>query len=147
MTIGGKTICWINTHLAVANAQPRYDQCAELFAMAESEEYCIITGDFNQFSSDTTSNDWKNMLKQFVDAGYKLANCENDNSFVWTFSDKKTATGLDDTSAFYAPNCQDNIIVSGNIDIEAVIFGAIKLDYLNGDTIDHVPITALLTIN
>lgn len=148
LSIGGKSICWINTHLAVKNAQPRYSQCAELFDMAEDEDYCIITGDLNHYSTDTSSADWQNMYKQFADAGYNLANCADNNHFVWTYSSKKTASGLDDATAFYAPNCPDNIITSGNIDIINTYFDEIKLSYLNGsDAIDHIPLIVELVIN
>ena len=143
----GKRICWLNAHLEVSNATPRYAQMAELFAMAEQEQYCILTGDFNQYSNSTASSDWQNMYKQFVDAGYHLANCEDNDHFVWTYSSKSTATGLDDTTAFYAPNCPDNIIASSNINIINVSFDDTKLSYLNGQTIDHIPIIAELQIS
>lgn len=146
LNIGGKNVCWINTHLAVANDQPKYDQCAELFAMAEQEDYCIITGDLNQYSYNTAHAGWQNMYKRFVDAGYNLANCKDDNHYVWTYSPKTTATGLDDTSAFYAPNAPDNIITSPNITIDNIVFDEIKLEYLDGNTIDHVAIIAELTL-
>lgn len=147
LNVGGKTVCWLNTHLCVTTASSKYDQMAELFALAEQEEYCILTGDFNQHSTQTSDVGWQNMYKRFVDAGYNLANCKDDNHYVWTFSPKTTATGLDDTSAFYAPNAPDNIITSSNITFNNIVFDEIKLEYLDGNTIDHVGMVAELQIN
>lgn len=147
ISIGGVSVCWINTHLAVHTASTRYAQIGELFDMAENEDYCIITGDLNHYSNNTSSADWQNMYKQFSDAGYYLANCSDNEHFVWTYSSATTASSLDDTTAFHSPNCPDNIIVSGNIEFLNIYFDDTKLSYLNGDEIDHIPIIAELQIN
>ncbi len=140
-TKNGKRICVINTHLCLLTTSYKYQQMSELFALAENEEYCIITGDFNFFGMSVEDNDYINMYKQFVDAGYNLANCTEDRGFTKTYSNSTTATSLDDFTS--AP---DNIIVSGNININSVIYDLTKLNYLNGSVIDHIPIIATLQI-
>ena len=137
----GKRICFINTHLCFLTTSYKYQQMSELFALAENEEYCIITGDFNFFGLSVSDNDYINMYKPFVDAGYNLANCTEDRGFTKTYSNSTTATSLDDFT-----NAADNIIVSGNININNVIYDLTKLNYLNGSVIDHIPIIATLQI-
>lgn len=139
---GGKTITWINTHLCYLNATPKYAQMAELFAIAEQKEYCIITGDFNNYAESISDDDYVNMFKQYVDAGYNLANCSPLAGFTKTCSELTTATTTADLM-----NAADGIITSGNIDIESVIFDTTKFSYLDGNPIDHIPVIAELQIN
>lgn len=136
LNVGGHNVCIINTHLCLTDA-PKWAQMAELFEIAENEEYCILTGDFNSFALSTADNDYINMFKPFVDAGYKLAN----SNFTKTYCRANSATSLNDFDT--AP---DNIIVSGNINIDSVVFDTTKLNYLNGSKIDHIPVIATLSI-
>lgn len=142
ITFGGKVITWINTHLCYLTTAPKYAQMAELFDIAEQKEYCIITGDFNNTASSVSDNDYINMFKPYVDAGYNLANCSPSAGFTKTCSDLTTAT----TTADLINPC-DSIITSGNIDIVDVVFDTTKFSYLNGDPIDHIPVIAELQIN
>lgn len=142
--LGGKRIALFNTHLCVTNATPRYAQMAELFALAEQEEYCIITGDFNSNTKPLTTetDDYIYQYKPFVDAGYNLANNSPVAGFTNTHSSETSVANLSAlTSAL------DSIIVSGNIDIVSVTFDPTKLSYQNGQKFDHIPIIAELTIN
>lgn len=142
ITVGGKTITWINTHLCYLTKSVMYEQMAEVFAMAEQCEYVIITGDFNSGVTGLEENDYIYMYKQFVDAGYNLANNSPTAGFVNTYAYLTNPTSLADLQT--AP---DSIIVSGNIDIDSVVFDTTKFSYLNGSVIDHIPVIATLTIH
>ena len=140
----GKRIAFFCTHLCVRNAEPRYAQMQELFDMAEDEEYCIITGDFNSTDRPLTelSDDYINQYKLFVDAGYHLANNSPTAGFTNTHATATEISSLADlTSAL------DSIIVSNNIVIDNVIFDPTKISYQNGTKFDHIPVIAYLTIN
>lgn len=137
----GKTICVINTHLCYLTTSVKYAQMAEVFALAQQEEYCIILGDFNFFAMSVEEEDYIQMYKPFVDAGYNLANCTADRGFNKTYSHQNTASTQADLQ-----NAPDNIIVSGNIEIDSVVYDMTKLSYLNGEKIDHIPIVATLII-
>ena len=143
-TIGEKRIAFFNTHLCVTNSAPRYAQMAELFALAEQEEYCVITGDFNSTEKpmSASASDYINQYKLFVDAGYNLANNSPVAGFTNTHSSETSVANLSAlTSAL------DSIIVSGNIDIDSVTFDRTKLLYQNGQKFDHIPVIAELVIN
>ena len=140
--VNGKTITWINTHLCYITHSVTYEQMAEVFAMAEQCEYCIITGDFNSSTVNATSADYLNMYKQFVDAGYNLANNSPSSGFQNTFTNATTASSLADLT-----DAPDTIITSGNITISDVVFDTTKFSYLNGSSIDHIPVVSTLTIN
>ena len=142
LSVKSKTICWINTHLCYHTEASKHAQMAEVFALAEAEDYVIITGDFNSTALSTAGSDYTGMFKQFVDAGYNLANSSPTVGFTKTWTDSATAT----STAEMTDPC-DNIITSGNIDIVSVRFDPIKFDYLNGKSIDHIPIVVRLKIN
>lgn len=138
---GDVSICWINTHLSVYDSAVRYAQMGEVLAMAEQEEYCIMTGDFNHYSNNTSSSDWINMYKPFLDGGYHIANCNNDNDFHWTYTNTSISNVLQ------APNCPDNIITTGNIDIISTTYDMTKFQYVTTQNIDHIPVFCVLNIN
>lgn len=145
----GVNICIVNTHLAVGAADSttiRRLQMQELYNLVNAEQYCILIGDFNQYSNTTASGDWQAMYKPFSDDGWHLGNFKDDNNIQWTYSPKNTASSLADTSAFYAPNAPDNIITSPDILITRPVFDATKLSYLNGSTIDHIPMVCELSV-
>lgn len=141
IVVGGKTVTIINTHLCYLTQSIKWLQMQEVFAIAEQCERCIITGDFNSGIVTEESDDYINMYKQFVDAGYNLANLSPDAGFHNTFTGSATATSLADLTT--AP---DTIIVSGNIDIKNVVFDDTKFSYLDGNPIDHIPVVATLEI-
>lgn len=139
--VNGKTIKWINTHLAPNTAEYKYLQMAEVLALAINKEYCIITGDFNSLLYESSSDaEYARMYAPFANAGFKMAN-HNPNSFTKTWTNISNATSLAD---FTYPT--DDIIVSSNIDIVDVVFDTTKLSNLNGQSIDHIPIIATLKI-
>lgn len=140
--VGGVPVTWINTHLCFLTPSVMYEQMREVFDMAQNCERCIITGDFNSGVVNATSADYLGMYKQFVDAGYNLANNSPAAGFQNTFTNSATASSLADLTT--AP---DTIIVSQNITIDEVWFDTTKFDYLNGSSIDHIPVVARLTLN
>ena len=141
INIGGKTIKWINAHLCFETPSVKWLQMGELFDIAEQHDYVILTADFNSTAMTATSDDYINMYKQFVDAGYNLANNSPSAGFQNTWGSSTNPTSLADLTW-----ACDSIITSSNIDIENVVFDDTKLDYLNGNQIDHIPVVAYITI-
>ena len=137
----GKHICWINTHLAVLNDSYKYAQMSEVFTMAESEDYVIITGDFNSQHQTFSDSDYLNMYKMFVDAGYNLITNSPTSGIVRTHSTSTFVTSLREMST---PT--DCIIVSGNIGISDSVFDTTKFSYLDGNPIDHIAMVATLEV-
>lgn len=142
ISVGGKTIKWINAHLCFETQSVKWLQMGELFAIAEQCDYAILTGDFNSTAMTASSNEYINMFKQFVDAGYNLANNSPTAGFHNTWGSSTNPTSLADLTW-----ACDGIITTSNIDINEVVFDDTKLDYLNGYPIDHIPVVAYLTIN
>lgn len=141
ITVNGKTVTFINTHLCYLTQSVKWQQMGELFSIAEQCEYAIITGDFNSGAMTAESDDYIHMYKPFVDAGYNLANNSPQAGFTNTFTTATTASSLSDLTT--AP---DTIITTGNIDINSVVFDTTKFSYLNGSSIDHIPVVAYLSI-
>ena len=136
--VNGKKICWINTHIDL-NETTRYLQLAELKNIMLSEEYAILTGDLNTSKIiDSTSPEWENAIKPFLDSGLKCANNNDTYGYNWTWADlnfTKTAK-------------VDNIIVTPNIDFVEVVFDKTRMDYINStDVPEHNPIIVKLRVN
>lgn len=141
ISVGGKTITWINTHLCLTD-EYKYLQMKEIFDIMETKEYAIATGDFNIKTYNSTSDaPYINMVKQFADAGYNVAN-NKATGHTNTHTSATTASSLAD---LVSP--LDDIITTGNIDILSVTFDTTKFSYLNGSAIDHIPVIADLQIN
>lgn len=138
ITFDDKRIAVFNTHLDV-NAPEKTSQAKELFNALANEEYFIVIGDFNTVCTSTADTDYINMVKQFADAGYNLANCSEKFGFINTCT---AGTSLIETD--WRP--RDHIITSANIDIEAVIADTTKIDANTGLTIDHIPLVVYLKI-
>lgn len=143
MMIAGDTVKWINTHLAALNASYKFLQMGEVFALSQAyraQGYpVIITGDFNSWADDAADDEYIYMYKQFVDAGYVLANNTPTLGFTKTWTDSKTATSL--AQMTYAT---DNIIVSPEFSIDTIKFDTTKFSWLDGNPIDHIPIIVSL---
>lgn len=140
---GGKRVCWLNTHLAYLTTEYKYLQMREIFDMAQQEQRVIITGDFNSFNNDTADSEYLNMYKQYVDAGYNLANNSPESGVTNTYTSATSVSGLSDLT-----DPPDSIIVSSNIRITNVVFDTTKLQsqYYDGTSIDHIPVIATLLI-
>lgn len=142
ITVGEKTIKIINTHLCLTN-EYKYLQMAELLEYASQCEYFIMTGDFNAYAYDSTSDDeYTQMWKIWHDGGYHCANHQADGSYISTYTSSATAESLADFRSG-----TDDIITSSNIDIVKTDYDTIKLSYLNGDAIDHIAVISTLVIN
>lgn len=140
-TYNGKSICWINAHLATStNEAAKVAQAEELFDMVRDEEYFIITGDFNTGGGYTTAApEYATIMKQFIDAGYHSANYSDQHGFFKTWINGKTAES--------SGAATDQIITSANITIDAVILDTIKISYADGtQNIDHIPLVAEVTV-
>ena len=141
-TYNNKTICWVNTHLETSDYESvKVAQAQEIFNLVQNEPYFIITGDFNTVCKSVNDTEYTTIMKQFVDAGYNVANCSNQHGFIDTWTSGSTASGT------WYP-C-DHIITSSNIDIDTVIADTTKIDVASetGQSIDHLPLIAYLTIN
>ena len=101
--INGKKVCLINAHLSI---EPSFDvnrkaEYEDLLREMEKEEYVIVFGDFNAY----TTREFKN----FTDAGYSIANGGKKGIFAtWTNFGKDSSWGN---------TAIDNIVVSPNIEI------------------------------
>lgn len=141
-TFDEKTICWINTHLETSSAESvKVAQAEEVFDLVQNETYFIITGDFNTVCKSVNDTEYTTIMKQFIDAGYHSANCSAQHGFLDTWTSGSTASGT------WYP-C-DHVITSPNIEITNVIVDTDKIDIAEqtGQSIDHLPIIAYLTIN
>ena len=143
ISVNGKTIKWINTHLAPNTASYKYLQMQEILNLAKNHRYVIITGDFNSYNYTSPSDsEYADMYGIFANEGFKMAN-HQPNSYTKTWTNNTSATSLAD---FTSPT--DDIIVSPSIDIVDVVFDTTKLSYLmSGQEIDHIPIIATLEIS
>lgn len=165
ITIGGKSIAVFNVHMTWESltSTKRITEAKELFDIVANEEYFIIIGDLNLTCRSTTDRDYIEMVKQFEDAGYNVANCspkaniayrypENNNlayempdapsqGFVYTCTESTTSTYTDE---WYA---HDSIITSANIEIAQTEVDLFKtttpVDYVK---LDHFPLISYLTV-
>lgn len=134
-----KRIAVYNTHFDTGTTQ-KTAQAKELFDAVANDEYFIIIGDLNTVCTSMTDEDYINMVKQFADAGYNLANCSEKFGFINTCT---SGTSLNETD--WRP--RDHIITSANIAINSVVADTTKIDANTGMTIDHLPLVAYLTVN
>lgn len=135
-----KRICWINTHLSY-RTNYTYTQMSEILELISNEEYFIITADFNTNFTSFTSDYYNNTYKKFLDAGCKLINSIPSTGITKTY----TASTYAELLSQFSSN-PDNIIVSSNIDIYSINFDITKLFYLDGHSIDHIAVNAVLLI-
>lgn len=142
LSVGGRTICWINTHLETSSGEEqKVAQAKEVFELVENEPYFIITGDFNTTCKSVNDTEYTTIMKQFIDAGYNSANCSTQHGFIDTWTSGHTASG-----SWYP--C-DHVITSANISINNVIADTTKIEVAaqTGQSIDHLPLIAYLTIH
>lgn len=137
----GKEIAVYNTHLDyyplaknATDTAARYLQAKQLFDAVANDEYFIIIGDFNTLCTSTSDKDYQMIIKQFVDAGYNVANNNDIFGFNTTWTEGNPAT--DEQT--------DNIITSSNISIESITIDQTKLNYAT--PYDHLPLVATLMV-
>lgn len=141
ISIGGKDIWIINTHLATSSTESqKVAQARLLFDMVGELEYFIILGDFNTVCTSVNDTEYTTIMKQFIDAGYHSANCSNQHGFLDTWTESTDRTGV------WCP-C-DHIITSSNIVMSDVMvdYSKVAVSSVNGVRIDHCPIIAELTV-
>ena len=141
----GRVLNVLVTHLSTDQAK-REVQAGDLFRYCQTLTNVIACGDYNTtYARDTDpSSEWSaeyySCYKQFVDAGYHLANCAEENGWFDTYwqNEKKVWRSL------------DNIITSSNIAIDEVYTdNTKKTDPITDDPnwkIDHIPLIAELTV-
>ena len=141
ITAGGKDIWLFDTHLATSSTEEaKIAQAEELFNAVSDIEYFIIMGDFNTVCKSVNDAEYTSIMKQYVDAGYRIANCSEQFGFIDTWTNGKTLT--DDV---WYP-C-DHIITSSNMVMRDVYRDASKISALNGNhKLDHLPMICTLDI-
>lgn len=141
VTIGGKQIFLVVSHLTTSTYEAtKVEQAEEIFEALQGHDYFILTGDFNTTCKSVNDTEYTTIMKQFVDAGYNVANCTEQHGFIDTWTGDKTAGGT------WYP-C-DHIITSANIAINTVIADTLKIETSAGQQIiDHLPLIAYCTIN
>ena len=131
--VDGKEIFMVVSHVTTSDYEAtKVEQVGEIFEAVQGHERFIIMADFNTVCKSTSDTEYTTIMKQFVDAGYNIANCSEQHGFINTWTDGYT------TSATWYP-C-DNIITSANISIDGVVVDTQKI------TIDHIPMIAYLTV-
>ena len=139
---GGKEILLLNAHLTTSSYETtKVEQAKEIFDALQGHDYFIMMGDFNTVCKSVNDTEYTIIMKQFIDAGYHSANCSAQHGFLDTWTSGSTASGT------WYP-C-DHVITSPNIEITNVVVDTDKIDIAaqTGQSIDHLPIIAYLTIN
>jgi endonuclease/exonuclease/phosphatase family metal-dependent hydrolase len=125
--MNGRKVCVISAHLSQGQTE-----CAsniqQILTDIQNETYVIICADTNVDASYATAEKYQATLKQFIDAGYVLAN----NGELKTYP----AT----------PSAIDNIIVTSNITIKSTIVDTQKLEFLALSDVDHLPLISYIEL-
>lgn len=140
--IEGKEILLLVSHVTTSDYETtKVAQVHEVYEAVQDAEYFIIMADFNTVCKSVNDTEYTTIMKQFVDAGYNVANCSEQFGFKDTWTSGSTAGGT------WYP-C-DHIITSSNIAMNTVIVDTSKIDVAvqTGKSIDHLPIVAYLTVN
>lgn len=137
ITVGGIPITFTNTHLDVNSQDNRDAEIIQLIGYLAGQEWFVACGDYNTAitSSDKTQEAWIHNIKPFIDAGFHIANC--DDEFYFTSSNYPDGTWN---------GCLDNIIVSPNITIQSVTVDETKRTDNLPERIDHMPLIAVLQL-
>lgn len=142
MKFKGKTIFLVSVHLTAADETYKVLQAAELYSLVQTKETFILMGDFNTSTCTSTSaTQYTNMIKQFVDAGYNVANCSEQHGFKYTwYQQSTTSSGLKEPD--------DNIITSADFTMTNVRTDTIKVEAAGSQSkkIDHVALICELTL-
>lgn len=134
ITISGLTIHFIYTHLHWNDISKRASEASVILADANQYDYVVIGGDFNTADNFSTSGaDYIAVLKQFADAGYKLAS-GGDFGFLKTYS----------SGSSVMESCLDNIIISPTLAFASVTVDHTKETDGIPDVIDHEPMIAVI---
>lgn len=138
VTINGIAITLVVTHLHWSNLTYRKNEAQTILTDVSNDTRFIIGGDFNTVEAqDTSGQDYIDVVKPFIDAGYNVANF-GDFGIIPTYSGGTTMT---DTTNL------DNIITSANISILNAYTDTTKATDNIVEVIDHLPLIAELQIN
>lgn len=141
INVGGRRVLIVSTHMSQTNSIQE-GQMQELLALVANEQYFILMGDFNIFTTAVGDARYNAMIKPFLNAGYNSA--DNADGLYMTWYSGKTVAGSSQTYAL------DQIITSPNITINSVTVDDTKLtDGLCTQydvIIDHLPIVASVTV-
>ena len=141
IVVDGKDVWIFNTHLATSSTESqKVAQAKMLFDMVSELERFVILGDFNTVCLSTSDTEYTTIMKQFVDAGFNVANCAEQFGFNLTWTESTDRTGI------WYP-C-DHIITSPNIMMSDVTvdYSKVAVSSVNGVRIDHCPLIATLGI-
>lgn len=144
ITVDGKKISLVVTHLTPNPASDQHLQIQELADYLKTLNSFIAAGDYNTGISPTNNTDnvgstqYQYSIKTFTDNGFHTANC-GDFGFLVTCND-----GVDGSGANWDI---DNIITSADIDILSASVDTTKLTDSISGKIDHMPLIAELAIN
>lgn len=141
IVVDDKDVWVFNTHLATSSTESqKVAQAQMLFNMVSNLERFIILGDFNTVCLSTSDTEYTTIMKQFVDAGYNVANCSNQFGFnlTWTDSTDQSGTWYPCDHVITSPN-----IVMSNVTVD---LSKVAVSSVNGVRIDHCPIIATLGI-
>ena len=149
ITVGGKRICFISSHLALVHSYT-VNQAMEMLAAVNGEEYYVIMGDYNTVIYEDvedfrTTQDYQDIIVPYLTAGCNSANLSDFGVFFTYYSNTLEEIEQHPSSANYMC-ATDQIFTSPNITINNAYINTIKLyDGIN-QKIDHVPIIAELTV-
>ena len=146
ITFHGKDILLLTSHLTTtSNEAAKVEQAHEVFEAVQDADYFIIFADFNTIFDTIQDTEYTTIMKQFVDAGYHCANCTAQHGFFYTWT---AGTEITDPWSTAWDAC-DHIITSANISIDQVVADDTKITVAGqtGQSIDHLPLIAYLTVN
>lgn len=139
VTVMETPITVVNTHLGLTQ-ENRDPEIVQLITYLNTLDRFVCGGDFNTgitpTSANTSSTEYINNVKPFVDDGFNTANF-GDFGFLLTCVDRTNGTH------YYL----DNIYTSANIEVIDAYVDDTKLTDLVDDPIDHMPLIATLQIN
>lgn len=139
--VDGKEVFMVVGHVTTSDYEStKVEQIEEVFDAVQGHERFIIMADFNTTCKSVSDTEYTTIMKQFVDAGYNIANCTPQAGFNNTWTDGYTS------NAVWYP-C-DHIITSANISMDRVVFDTQKITVAGTthQSIDHIPMIAYLTI-
>lgn len=138
ITVNGVAITFVNTHLDTDETK-RLQNIAELVPFLQTLNTFVCAGDMNTMitpdTANTSSTQYINNVKPFVDAGFKTANFQ-------PVTDGFKVTYIDGTWYGYL----DNIYASASFGIDSVYVDITKETDGLSDKIDHMPLIATLQI-
>lgn len=141
ITVDNKDILLVVSHLTTSTYEStKVEQAHEIYEAVQNIDRFIVMADFNTVCKSINEPEYTSIMKQFVDAGYNVANCSAQFGFKDTWTSGSTESGT------WYP-C-DHIITSANISMNSVVVDTSKIAIAEttGQSIDHLPIIAYLTI-